>query len=93
MYSLIWGSLRWPNKQFSDSANIYGGAETNSEFQGEIGVELWTSLGRGEVCEASISVNDKWIDESDVSASVVSSAKYILYFSLTLDHRSSFDIN
>ena len=36
-------------KQFSDSANIYRGAETNNEFLGEIGAELWTSLGDGEV--------------------------------------------
>ena len=35
--------------RFSDSANIYGGAETNNEFLGEIGAELWTSLGDGEV--------------------------------------------
>ena len=37
------------NKWFSDSANIYGGAETNNEFLGEIGAALWTSLGDGEV--------------------------------------------
>ena len=33
---------------FSDNANIYGGAETNNEFLDEIGAELWTSLGDGE---------------------------------------------
>ena len=36
-------------KQFSDSANIYEGTETNNEFLGENGAELWTSLGDGEV--------------------------------------------
>ena len=52
----VWASLifslhiaRLHNKQFSDSANIYGGAETKNEFLGEIGAELWTSLGDGEV--------------------------------------------
>ena len=73
-------------KQFSDSPNIYGGAETNNEFLGEIGAELWTSLWDGEVCEASISMNNKRMDESDVSVSVVSPADYIPYFSLALDH-------
>ena len=37
------------NDQFSDSANIYKGAETKNEFLGEIGAELWTRLGDGEV--------------------------------------------
>ena len=73
-------------KQFSDSANIYGGAETNNEYLGEIGTELWTSLGDGEVSEASISMNNKRMDESDVSASVVSLADYNPYFSRALDH-------
>ena len=37
--------------------------------------------------EASISMNNKRMDESDVSASVASHpADYIPYFSLTLDH-------
>ena len=31
-------------------------------------------------------MNNKWTDESDVSASVVSQADYIPYFSLILDH-------
>ena len=31
-------------KQFSDSANIYGGAETNNEFLGEISADLWSNL-------------------------------------------------
>ena len=33
----------------NNSANIYGDAETNNEFLSEIGAELWTSLGGGEV--------------------------------------------
>ena len=36
--------------------------------------------------EASISMNSRWMDESYVSASVASSADYIPYFSLQLDH-------
>ena len=36
--------------------------------------------------EASISMNNKRMDESDVSAPVGSPADYIPYFSLTLDH-------
>ena len=36
--------------------------------------------------EASISMNNKWMDESDISASVASPADYIPYFSLALDH-------
>ena len=36
--------------------------------------------------EASISMNNKRMDESDVSASIASPADYIPYFSLTLDH-------
>ena len=36
--------------------------------------------------EASISMNNKRMDESDVSASVASPADYIPYFSFTLDH-------
>ena len=47
----------------------------------------------GEVREASISMNNKWMDESDVSASVVSPADYIPYFSLTLDHLVSTSID
>ena len=47
--------------------------------------ELWTRFGDGEV-QASISMNNKWMDESDVSASVASPADYIPYFSLPLDH-------
>ena len=54
-------------KQFSDSATIYGGAETNTEFLGETGAELWTSLGDGEV-PGSYSMNNKRMDESDVTA-------------------------
>ena len=42
--------------------------------------------------EASISMNNKRMDESDVPASVASPADHIPYFSLTLDHLS-FDIN
>ena len=30
------------------NTNIYGGAETNNEFLGKIGTELWTSLGDGD---------------------------------------------
>ena len=69
--------------QFSDSANIYGGVETNNEFLGEIGAELLTSVGDGE---ASISMNSNRMDESDVSASVASPADYIPFFSHPLDH-------
>ena len=36
--------------------------------------------------EASISMNNKRMDESDVSASVASPADYIPYFSFVLDH-------
>ena len=36
--------------------------------------------------EASVSMNNKRMDESDVSASVASPADYIPHFSLTLDH-------
>ena len=36
--------------------------------------------------EASISMNNKRMDESDVSASVASPADYIPYFSFPLDH-------
>ena len=93
LYTIVWGSLHLPNKQFSDSENIYGGAETKNEFQGEIGTELWTSLWDGEVREASISMNNKWMDESDVSASVLSSAEYIPYFSLMLDNLVSTSID
>ena len=38
-------------------------------------------------------MNNKWMDESDVSASVVSPADYIPYFSLTLDHLVSTSID
>ena len=43
--------------------------------------------------DASISMNNKWMDESDVSASVASPSNYIPYFSLQLDHlvQSSID--
>ena len=47
-----------------------------------MGAELWTSLGDGEVLEASISMNNKRMDERDVSASVASPADYNPYFSL-----------
>ena len=43
--------------------------------------------------EASISMNNKRMDESDVSASVASPADYIPYFSLLLDHLVSTSIN
>ena len=36
--------------------------------------------------EASISMNNKWMDKSDVSASVTSPVDYIPYFSFMLDH-------
>ena len=36
--------------------------------------------------EASISMKNKRMDESDVSGSVASPADYIPYFGLTLDH-------
>ena len=39
--------------------------------------------------EAFISMNNKWMDESDVSASVASPVDYIPYFSLALDHLKS----
>ena len=64
------GCFRIPPEQFSDSANIYGSAETNNEFLDEIGAELWTSLGDGEV-PGSV------MDERDVSVSVASPADYI----------------
>ena len=43
--------------------------------------------------EASISMNNKRMDESDVAASVASPADYIAYFSLTLDHLVSTSID
>ena len=43
--------------------------------------------------EASISMYNKRMDESDVSASVASPADYIPYFSLTLDHLVSTSID
>ena len=43
--------------------------------------------------EASISMNNKRMDESDVSASVTSPADYIPYFSLPLDHLVSTSID
>ena len=43
--------------------------------------------------EASISMNNKQMDESDVSAHVASPADYIPYFSLTLDHLVSTSID
>ena len=43
--------------------------------------------------EASISMNNKQMDESDVSASVASPADYISYFSLALDHLVSTSID
>ena len=45
--------------------------------------------------EAFISMNIKWMDDSDVSASVASPPDYIPYFSLTLDHlvSTSIDVN
>ena len=43
--------------------------------------------------EASISMNNKWVNESDVSASVASPADYIPYFSLLLDHLVSTSID
>ena len=42
--------------------------------------------------EASISMNNKGIDESDVSASIASPADYIPYFNLVLDHLVSTSI-
>ena len=42
--------------------------------------------------EASISMNNKRIDESDVSASIASPADYIRYFSHALDHLVSTSI-
>ena len=43
--------------------------------------------------EASISMNNKQMDESDVSESVASPADYIPYFSLALDHLVSTSID
>ena len=43
--------------------------------------------------DASISMNNKQMDESDVSASVASPADYIPYFSLALDHLVSTSID
>ena len=43
--------------------------------------------------EASISMDNKRMDESDVSASVSSPTDYILYFSLALDHLVSTSID
>ena len=43
--------------------------------------------------EASISMNNKRMDESDVSASVASPADSIPYFSLMLDHLVSTSID
>ena len=43
--------------------------------------------------EVSISMYNKRMDESDVSASVASPADYIPYFSLTLDHLVSTSID
>ena len=43
--------------------------------------------------EASISMNNKRMDESDVSASVASPADYIPYLSLMLDHLVSTSID
>ena len=43
--------------------------------------------------EASISMNNKRMDESDDSASVASPADYIPYFSLPLDHLVSTSID
>ena len=43
--------------------------------------------------EASISMNNKQMNESDVSASVASLADYIPYFSIVLDHLVSTSID
>ena len=43
--------------------------------------------------EASISMNNKWMNESDISASVASPKDYIPYFSLALDHLVSTSID
>ena len=43
--------------------------------------------------KASLSMNNKWMDESDVSASVASPADYIPYFSLMLYHLLSTSID
>ena len=43
--------------------------------------------------EASISMNNKRMDESDISASVASPADYIPYFSFALDHLVSTSID
>ena len=43
--------------------------------------------------KASISMNNKRMDENDVSASVASPAYYIPYFSLTPDHLVSTSID
>ena len=52
-------------------------------------MELWSSLGNGEVHGSFYFMNNKRMDESDVSASVASPADYIPYFSLLLDHVDS----
>ena len=46
-------------------------------------LELWTSLGYGEV-PGSFYFRE-WMDESNLSASVASPADYIPYLSLPLD--------
>ena len=43
--------------------------------------------------EASISMNNQQMDESDVSASVASPADYIPYFILVIDHLASTSID
>ena len=43
--------------------------------------------------EVSISLNNKRMDESDVSASVATPADYIPYFSLPLNHLVSTSID
>ena len=43
--------------------------------------------------EGSISMNNKRMDESDVSASVTNPADYIPYFSFVLDHLVSTSID
>ena len=43
--------------------------------------------------EVSNSMNNKRMDESDVSASVASPAEYIPHFSLPLDHLASTSID
>ena len=49
--------------------------------------------GMVKFLEASISMNNKWMDKSDVSASVASPADYIPYFRLGLDHLVSTSID